>query len=509
MSSFFEILKKLKKNTTRDLFLCGLTPSENIHAGGIFELTFPLFFSKFFENSKVVCLLDDCDPLKKIPRSFPHLEKSELFKPLNLVFLKSGESVAEHFSKKIIFLSNLTLKYGIYFNFCSEIYFKYLTPSKLEELFIFFKKKRKTIISLQKKYLLYKPRQNFFSSIFSIVCEFCSKKQFKFKKKKKILCVYCKKEFFFKYSLCFLKWRYYVVFRWRLYKPLCEFAGKDHLSELGSFNFAKAFLQKIYKEKPPFFFQFEFFLTDSGKKLSKSKDWAIKKWDALSVFPASLIPTYFLSFSFNSEKKETKDSVLSYFKNLLLQIDSSLKKSTKQKKNLFFFYACKFFFPFSFLKNVSSLNLATLLFFSKVLTTKHKFEILLGRTICSKTEEMFFFDFLQGLTAWNDYFCVYPVWVKTKLKKIKSSSFEFFCLLKNLFFSLSKSPWTLVSLKKILFWKTNSFLSSRKELLKELYLLFLNSPTGPRLETVLLLLGQEVTLEILKKNINETAKKNL
>ncbi|HSA83923.1 MAG TPA: lysine--tRNA ligase [Patescibacteria group bacterium] len=84
-----------------------------------------------------------------------------------------------------------------------------------------------------------------------------------------------------------MPWKPEWSVKWYTLKVTLEGAGKDHMSEGGSFDIANHILEAVFKQKPPTELPYEFFLWN-GKKMSSSKGLGLTAEQLLALLPPEI-----------------------------------------------------------------------------------------------------------------------------------------------------------------------------------------------------------------------------
>lgn len=87
---------------------------------------------------------------------------------------------------------------------------------------------------------------------------------------------------------CKMPWKVEWAAKWKAVGITVEGAGKDHMSDGGSHDFAKLMCEKVLEYPVPFGFSHEHFLS-GGKKMSSSKGVGVSALEFTKILPAYLI----------------------------------------------------------------------------------------------------------------------------------------------------------------------------------------------------------------------------
>lgn len=518
------ILKKIKEISTNKknyVFTSGLTPSGPLHIGSVLEIGLQFLSKKIFEEKynkkvKTICIIDDMDPLKKIPEEFKNVLTSDnLFKPINQVYINQNESLADYYSKKIKEYINNFLHLSIFFIFSSELYSKRIYPSK--RILKDFLDKKEAIVSLQEEFSFQKENV-FFSSVYSILCTNCRKYNFKnstfSEERNKIFfsCKHCSFQNIQKISLRIgkFKWRYCLAIRWMHLQSDLEFAGKDHLSKTGTFYFSKKLCELVFKKSAPVFGQYEFFITPGLEKISKSKK---NEYNVLDILPKEFVLLYVFSLSIESSKEERPENIFNFLDKLNILFNPEIDKNTKIRLCGEQMYSlCPHIVQLYALSPVfiKKINFKEFFSISSLFTRSEDILIYFDQNFSIKERE-FVNLYLSAIANWNKQQKEenkIDQYSKIRSKKLDLRKICFSALskivIKELYLSLKNKEWVYGILKNDIFWKLNSYNLPKKEKINQkMYLLLIGQDHGIRLDKLIFFLGKEYVLDKLFSVIDE------
>lgn len=304
MESLFwadQIARKILKEFPKEKIYtsaAGITPSGTIHIGNFREIITVDLIDRALKDlgkkTRFIYSWDDYDRLRKIPKNVPDPEilKPFMFKPGVSAPDPWGchKSYVEHFEKKV---EESLPKVGIKpeFIYQSKMYKKCTYSEDIKE-------------SLQKKdkirVVLNKFRKEPLSKKWwplGIYCEKCGRDKVKVKDYDGEYTVkyYCECGHegsidFRKNGSVKLPWRVDWPMRWRYENVNCEGGGKDHSAPGGSLDTGHEICSKIFNQKPPVRFMYDFItIKNTGGKMSSSIGDVVTLDDMLEIYIPEIV----------------------------------------------------------------------------------------------------------------------------------------------------------------------------------------------------------------------------
>lgn len=292
----FKILKRIEGKTPKKgyvLFETGYGPSGLPHIGTFGEVVRTCFvkfaFEQITENkipTKLICISDDLDGMRKIPVNLPNSEslKEYLGKPLTSIPdpFKTHNSYGEHMNEK---LKGFLNSFGFEYEFISSTA-KYKSGAFNETLLKVVENYDKLMELMLKN--LGEERRETYSPLMPI-CPKTGKvlaEGVKGVNKAKGTVIYVNEfgeevETEVTNGNCKLQWKIDFGARWQAFDVDYEVFGKDHAPNAGIYGQ----VCKILGGNPPINFVYELFLGEDGAKISKSKGNGISVEDWLNIAP--------------------------------------------------------------------------------------------------------------------------------------------------------------------------------------------------------------------------------
>lgn len=304
MEKFFwadQIADRIIKERPRKNYICasGITPSGTVHIGNFREvITTEMVVRALKDKGKKVKFIyswDDYDRFRKVPENVPDEKKEEYEKYLGMAVsdipspFGDGKSYAKHFEGE--FEKSLE-KVGIkpYFIRQNEMYKKCKYASLIKKAI----DERKEIMKILDKYREEPLEEDWFP--IEIYCEKCKKDAAKIKAVKgyeieySCECGFSGKFDFRKKGIVKLKWRVDWPMRWSYEGVDFEPGGNDHSVHGGSYMTGKEIAKKIFDFEAPLYVMYDFISVKGSKdKISSSKGNALTLDEVEKVYEPNVL----------------------------------------------------------------------------------------------------------------------------------------------------------------------------------------------------------------------------
>ena len=309
----YGVVKKLvKENPEKDTFTvaAGITPSGTIHIGNFRESITVDIVARAIrlsgKQARFIWSWDDYDVFRKVPKDMPKQDELTAFLRRPIIdtpdtFDCSHSSFADHniwaFSKDLPFV-------GVKPEFINQAQ-KYKSCDYAEEIEVCLKqtKEIREILNNYRKEPL--PESWLPTSIF---CGACGKDTITVQEYHRSYSIYyecgCghKEEFDIrKKGIIKLKWRVDWPMRWHAESVDFEPAGKDHFAAGGSRQSGVEILEKVWKEKAPFGFMYEWIGIKGGGQFSSSAGNVVTLRDVLDIYEPAIVRWLFAGTRPNAE----------------------------------------------------------------------------------------------------------------------------------------------------------------------------------------------------------------
>ncbi|MEA2036061.1 MAG: lysine--tRNA ligase [Nanoarchaeota archaeon] len=282
----------------------GITPSGTVHIGNFREIITQELVQRAIKDLGKDCdflyVWDDYDVFRKVPKNMPNKEllKTLLRKPITEVpdtFDCKHSSYARHNEEPV---ENIILKVGIKAIFLYQ-HEEYKSCKFAEQI------KQALEKTNEIKVILDKHRKDPLKEEWLPVSVFCDKCGTDMITKIEYegdynLYYECKcshkEEFDFrKKGIVKLAWRVDWPMRWYFNKVDFESAGKDHFASGGSWDTCKGIIKKVWNDKGPEGFMYEWISIKGGKQFSSSSGVVTTLQDVLDVYEPEIVRYLFAS----------------------------------------------------------------------------------------------------------------------------------------------------------------------------------------------------------------------
>jgi len=279
------------------------TPSGRVHVGALRGVVVHyLIYRALKEQGKdavYTFVINDMDPMDGFPHYLPEKFKKHMGKPLFKIPSpeKGYKSMAQAYAGEFIDVFNkLGMKPKIIWS--SEWY----EQGRFNDVIVEALEKKKKIRKLYEEISDYDKPKNWYP--FQVICPKCGKvgttqvngwdgKKVSFECKGDLVdwakgCGYKGKISPFN-GTGKLMWKVDWAAHWKVIGVTVEGAGKDHMTEGGSYDLSSAICEQVFEYPKPFAFLYEWFLAKGGSKMSSSKGIGVSAKEISDMLPAELL----------------------------------------------------------------------------------------------------------------------------------------------------------------------------------------------------------------------------
>ncbi|CAG7626400.1 lysine--tRNA ligase [Paenibacillus allorhizosphaerae] len=300
----------IEQHPDRSTFVCasGISPSGAVHIGNFREIVTTYFVVRALEQSdqnlRFIFSWDDFDRFRKVPAGIDPAFEKYIGMPYSEVPCPYGchDSYAQHFERQF---ENALSVFGIQPEFIyqsREYQSKRYNPSILHVL-----RKRKEIYDIVMAFKTGDASEDERDGYFPVhvYCEVCRKDTTtiqSFDEQTDTLAYSCqcgRQDMLYIPDATNIKlqWKLDWPMRWSREGVLFEPGGRDHSSETGSYNVAKALSEIIFENVPPAYLPYEFIsIKGSHTKMSSSSGHNYTPDDLLNVYSPELILFMFAKY---------------------------------------------------------------------------------------------------------------------------------------------------------------------------------------------------------------------
>ena len=340
-----KLIKLFPKNRS---FVCagGITPSGTVHIGNFRDIITSDIISRILRekkfNGKLLFFWDDYDRLRKVPSNIPESFSEHIGMSISDIPdpYKCHKFYAEHFKKEF---EEAIPELGIKPKFISQKE-EYGKNKYLEEIKTALKK-RKEIAKILSEFKTQKFSEEQIENYYPLQV-YCSK----CKKDTTIItdydgnnsiayscrCGFSEEADLSKKNIGKLSWKVDWAARWHHYGTCFEPGGKDHATVGGSYDVSSKIAKEVFGIKPPLFEGYEFVGIRGNSKMSSSSGTGISPKNLLEIYEPELLRWLFtrvnpkreITFCFDSELIRQYDEfdreIEEYFSN---KLSASRKKA--------------------------------------------------------------------------------------------------------------------------------------------------------------------------------------
>ncbi|MDD5133413.1 MAG: lysine--tRNA ligase [Candidatus Nanoarchaeia archaeon] len=507
--------ENLIKIKNKESYVCasGITPSGTVHFGNFREVITTALIIKALEDkskkAKFIYSWDDYDVFRKIPKNMPNQEILQKYLRQPIIDIPDTfgchKNYAEHNEKK--FENDLPLV-GIKPKFISQA--KMYRECKYAEEIKTAMINRKKIVVILNKYREEPLEENWYP--LSIYCEKCNTDDTQItdydeKYSVSYVCNACKFKDTFdfrKKGISKLSWRADWPMRWYYENVDFEPGGKDHSVAGGSYSTAKEIVKEVWKKEAPFYVMYDFIgIKGIGGKVSSSKGNVITLGEVLEIYEPEITRWIFAASRPNAEFSisfdldilndyETFDKCeRTYFGEEKIENEDRLQKEKRIYELSCMEIPKKLPIQPSFrhltnLLQIHNMNEKEVIkSFENEVKNEFDKKRVKNRTICAK-------NWLEKYAPEELKFKVQEN-INIKLDKKQKD------IIKSLIKVLEKKKYKEQDLFNEFYTIINENKIKPDEFFKLTYNILINKERGPKLATLILAIGQEKIINLLKK----------
>lgn len=504
--------KIISEKGKKKVYTCaaGITPSGTIHIGNFREIITVDLIVRALQyagvKTRFIYSWDDYDRLRKIPENIPNKDLLEKFMFKAIVDVPDPwnchKSYADHFEKELE--ENLP-EVGINPEFIrqSEMYRKCAYASQIKDVL----EKKEIVRKILNKYRKDPLPKDWYP--LRVYCQ-CGSEETKvlgwngdFKIKYSCKCGHEEELDFRKKGNVKLPWRIDWPMRWHYENVDFEPGGKEHSTPGGSRTTGEELQKTIWNTEPPIYMMYDYIILSSGGKMSSSKGNVITLNDVLKVYLPEIVRYMFAG------TKPRKEFTISFGEDIIKVYEDFYKTeriyfgkekvNDKQKMQSTRIYemscinkpAKKMPIQPGFKHCVTLINI-----YRNVKKALKKVEEL---ERISRSDSDRYRSVLERAKNWVELYAPdkYKFSLREDFSNLKVSKKEKE-IIKDLVNILSKKTYKEDELYYLFKKISDKHIISTKDFFQLLYRILINKNFGPRLNTFIVMIGQDKIVDILK-----------
>jgi|GEM_PF-2712230 len=502
-----KIAEKLFK-TKKSLYniTCGISPSGPFHLGHLREILTPDVLAwtikKQGKKVKVHFILDDFDHLRKLYPFLPKKFEKYVGKPLCLIPDPWGchKNYSEHFFSPFKeTMKDLKIEFKIYSAF--ELYKKGAFNPYIETIL----KRKDEIAKILKEVAGTKIKKDFYP--FKPLCPRCNSltktKILKIDFEKKTLRIKCN-ECGFSGNISYLNgggklmWRLHWVAWWQIFNSDAEGFGKEHATQGSSYDTGKIIIERIFKKKAPLPIPYDLiYLKGTKGKMSSSLGNTIEASLLVNSLPEELVKYIVVRILPQKPIFFSPQDAIRFSEEIAADL-KHLKRLSKEK-----IIILQYIFKTSDLKKEKFVPWNLFLYSSQISSSSP----LKTQKILKKTGYDLPLPQIKKLLKKADLWLEnFGKDLKLKINKTPpklSLSRKEKNFLKTLSKKLNKRTLSEEGVQNLVFRLIKENDIEIKKGFKLLYKIILNKESGPKISTLISLVGAQKTSKLLKRAIND------